>query len=139
MRARCVSGLYALADLGLLMRRQAHQMGLDQAETWVAIADSGAGLEDFMRENFPRVEAVILDFFHAAGYLAKLAQALIPNEAAAVEQTKSWSRILREEGGAVMIAVLEAWDWPTCKGLAAVREEVLGYFRNQLHRMDYPT
>jgi hypothetical protein len=25
------------------------------------------------------------------------------------------------------------------RGLAAVREEVLSYFRNQVHRMDYPT
>ena len=36
--------------------------------------DGGAGLEDFVRENFPRVEAVILDFYHAAEYLAKLAR-----------------------------------------------------------------
>ena len=90
--------------------------------------------------NFPRVEAVILDFYHAAEYLAKLAQALNPDdEEAAVEQTKAWSRIQRDEGGEVMIAVLEGWDWPTRKGLVSIREEVLGSFRNQVHRMDYPT
>ena len=33
----------------------------------------------------------------------------------------------------------EEWDWPSAKGLQAVREEVLGYFRNQVDRMDYPT
>ena len=38
-----------------------------------------------------------------------------------------------------MIAVLEEWSWPAAKGLAAVRQEVLGYFRNHVHRMDYPT
>jgi hypothetical protein len=140
MRARYVSGLYPLAAMGPLLRRQAHQVGLDDADTWVAIADGATGLEDFVKENFPRVEAVILDFYHAAEHLAKLAQALTPDdEEAAVEQTKSWSRILRDEGGAVMIAVLEEWDWPTRKGLAPIREEVLGYFRNQVHRMDYPT
>jgi hypothetical protein len=140
MRARYVSGLYPLAEMGPLLRRQGAQVGLDQAETWVAIADGGAGLEDFLRMNFPRVEAVILDFYHAAEYLAKLAQALLPDdEEAAREQTRAWSRILRDEGGVVMIAVLEEWDWPTRKGVAAVREEVLTYFRNQVHRMDYPT
>jgi hypothetical protein len=140
MRARYVSGLYPLAEMGPLLRRQGAQVGLDDAETWVAIADGGSGLEDFLRTNFPRVEAVILDFFHAAEYLAKLAQALFPtDEIRALEQTKQWSRLLRDEGGETMIAVLEAWEWPAVKGLAAVRVEVVSYFRNQVHRMDYPT
>lgn len=140
MRARYVSGLYPLAEMGPLLRTQGAAVGLDQAETWVALSDGGAGLEDFLQMNFPRVEAVILDFFHAAEYLAKLAGALHPNdEDQATEQTKSWSRLLRDEGGETMIAVLEEWDWPKGKAVAAVRAEVLGYFRNQVHRMDYPT
>jgi hypothetical protein len=140
MRARYTSGLYPLAEMGPLLRRQGAQVGLDRAEVWVALTDGGAGLEDFVRENFPRVEAVILDFYHAAEYVAKLAAALFPtDEVAALAQTTSWSRLLRDEGGAVMIAVLETWNWPSVKGLAAVRSEVLGYFENQVHRMDYPT
>lgn len=140
MRARYVSGLYPLAEMGPLLRRQGAQVGLDQADVWVALSDGGAGLEDFVRENFPRVEAVILDFCHAAEYLAKLAKALHPSdEDAALDQTKAWSRVLRDEGGEVMIAVLESWDWPSARGLGTVRSEVLGYFRNQMHRMDYPT
>ncbi len=139
VRARYVSGLYPLAEMGPLLRRQGAQVGLDQAQVWVALSDGGAGLEDFLRENFPRVEAVILDFFHASEYLARLAAALHPSdEAAALDQTRAWSRLLRDEGGEVLIAVLEAWEWPGVRGLAAVREEVLGYFRNQVHRMDYP-
>ena len=115
-------------------------MGMDAAQRWVAISDGGSGLEPFLTGNFPRVEAVILDFYHAAEYLAKLAAALFPSDAeAALTQTKEWSRLLRDEGGDVMIGVLESWDWPTRKGLAMVRGEVLGYFRNQLDRMDYPT
>jgi hypothetical protein len=140
MKARYISGLYPLAEMGPLLRRQGAQAGLDRAEVWVAITDGGAGLEDFVRLNFPRVEAVILDFYHAAEYLAKLATALFPtDEVAALTQTKSWSRLLREEGGDAMIAVLENWDWPGVRGLAAVRDDVLGYFENQVHRMDYPT
>lgn len=140
MRARYVSGLYPLAEMGPLLRRQGAQVGLDDAEVWVALSDGGAGLEDFLRENFPRVEAVILDFYHASEYLAKLAAALHPgDEEAALEQTKAWSRLLRDEGGEVLIGVLESWDWPGVKGLPTVREEVLGYFRNQVQRMDYPS
>ena len=140
MRARYVSGLYPLAEMGPLLRRQGAQVGLDRAEVWVAITDGGAGLEDFVRRNFPRVEAVILDFYHAAEYLAKLAAAWHPaDEEAALDQTKAWSRLLRDEGGEVLIAVLENWEWPSVQGVAAVRAEVLGYFGNQVHRMDYPT
>lgn len=140
MRARYVSGLYPLAEMGPLLRKQGAQVGLDQAEVWVALSDGGAGLEDFLRENFPRVEAVILDFYHATEYLAKLAKALHPSdEEKALTQTKAWSRVLRDEGGDVMIAMLESWDWPAVRGLASVRAEVLGYFGNQVHRMDYPT
>lgn len=140
MRARYISGLYPLAEMGPLLRRQGAQVGLDQADVWVALCDGGVGLEDFLRENFPRVEAVILDFFHATEYLAKLAAAVHPgDEEGALEQTKQWSRLLRDEGGHAMIAVLEAWEMPKVRGVAAVWDEVLGYFRNQVHRMDYPT
>jgi len=61
------------------------------------------------------------------------------DEKAALEQTKAWSRQLRDEGGEVMIAVLENWDWSSVKGVGSVCAEVLGYFRNQVDRMDYPT
>jgi hypothetical protein len=140
MRARYSSGLYPLAEMGPLLRAQGAQVGLDRADVWVALCDGGSGLEEFIVENFPRVEAVILDFFHATTYLTKLAEALHPTDAeAAQDQARAWSRLLRDEGGAVMIAVLENWDGPTRTGLVSVRAEVLGYFRNQVHRMDYPT
>jgi hypothetical protein len=140
MRARYVSGLYPLAEMGPLLRRQAWQVGLDRAQVWVALTDGGVGLEDFVRENFPRVEAVILDFYHAAEYLAKLATTLHPtDEAAALEQTTAWSRVLRDEGGHALIGVLESGDWPNRTGWKSVSAEVLGYFVNQVHRMDYPS
>lgn len=140
MKARYVSGLYPLAEMGPLLRRQGAQVGLDRAQVWVALTDGGAGLEEFVRENFPRVEAVILDFYHAAEYLARLAGALHPtDEGTALDQTKAWSRLLRDEGGHALIGALGAWDWPNRTGLKAVRAEVLGYFANQVHRMDYPT
>ena len=55
-------------------------------------------------------------------------------------QAKEWSRILKEEGGATLIVVLEAWSWPErVVGLKAAREELLTYLKNHAHRMDYPT
>jgi hypothetical protein len=140
MTARYVSGLYSLADMGPLLRRQALQVGLEGAEVQIALSDGGAGYEDLLRDSFARVDAVILDFFHAAEYLGQLATALHPLDAAAAkEQTASWSRLLRDEGGDVMIAVLEAWEWPSAASVRTACDEVLTYFRNQRHRMDYPT
>jgi hypothetical protein len=80
MQARYVSGLYSLEKMGPLLRRQAGQVGLDDVEVWIALTDGGNGLESFMETNFPQVEAVIIDYWHASQYVAKLATALHPNE-----------------------------------------------------------
>lgn len=140
MQARYVSGLYPLAEMGPLLRAQGARAGMDRADTWVALTDGGSGLEAFMEANFPRVEAVILDFWHASEYLAELAQALHPHdEAAARRQQGQWCRLLQEEGGHVTLAVLQEWDWPArVPGLAEARQKVLTYLGNQVGRMDYP-
>ena len=140
MKARYVSGLYPLAEMGPLLRRQAWQVGLDDAEVWIALTDGGNGLEPFMETNFPRVEAVIVDYWHASEYVAKLAQALHQDDAEGAQvQTQEWKRLLKEEGGWALLAVWDEWEWPTRPvGFREVLDEVLGYFRNQAHRMEYP-
>src|SRR5207244_98437 len=113
MAARYVSGLYPLAAMGPLLRRQGAQVGMDQAEIWVGITDGGAGLEDGIETNFPRVAAVILDFGHVAEQRAGLAAVRhAQDEPPARAQANEWSRILQDEGGTTLIAVLEAWPWP---------------------------
>ena len=74
-------------------------------------------------------------------YLTKLAKVLhAQDEEKAVEQKEQWKQILKEEGGTTMISVLENFNWPEqLPGLKDMRNEVLTYFRNQEHRMDYPT
>lgn len=90
MQAHYVSGLYSLAEMGPLLRRQGGQVGMDQADTWVALCDGGNGLEGLLATNFPRLEAIILDFFHASEYLGKLATALYPNDETASK--RKWRR-----------------------------------------------
>lgn len=53
MQARYLSGLYDLDELGVLLRKQAGQVGMDQAEVWIGLTDGGSGLEEFVRRNFP--------------------------------------------------------------------------------------
>jgi hypothetical protein len=142
LQARYLSGLYQLKDLGPLLRRQAGHVGMDAAEVWVALTDGGSGLEAFCRLNFNRADlVVILDFYHAASYLEKLARTLHPqDEEAARDQAESWCRVLQEEGGAATLSVLREWDWPARQSatLRAQRQEVEEYFGNNLHRMEYP-
>jgi hypothetical protein len=138
-QSRYVAQVRPLAELSQPLRRQAAQVGLDRADRIVAISDGGAGLEDFLRVNFPRVDAVILDFFHAAEYVAKLSKALHPDdESAAKTWRESTCEKLKTQGGT---AVLEELRGLEVRGRVAksARAEVVGYFANQCHRMDYPS
>jgi hypothetical protein len=139
-QARYVAQLQPLAALAQPLRRQAGQVGMDRAERWVALSDGGSGPEDFLRDNFGRVDAVILDFWHAAEYLGDLSKALFPGRDEAAEAWRGpWCHRLKHEGGA---AVLEALRGLDLKGrprpAQELRDEVVSYFANQVHRMDYP-
>ena len=129
------------AGVGEPLRRQAAQVGLDRAERWVAISDGGGGLEDLLRVHFPRVQVVVLDFFHVAEHLSEWAKAWHPSDAGEAERVAGeWCHRLKHEGGAAVLAGLRAVD--VSGRSAAAREahrELLVYFENQGHRMDYPT
>jgi hypothetical protein len=142
LQARYLAGRYELAEVGPLLRRPAGPVGMDRAELWVALTDGGNGLEGFCQRNFNRPDLVlILDFYHPASYLEKLAKALHPtDEQAATAQAQQGCRLLKEEGGAVTLAVLRAWAWPArpSAALRAQRAATEEYFGNNVHRMEYP-
>jgi hypothetical protein len=140
LQARYLAGFYSYEELGPILRRHGGQVGMDGADLWLGLCDAGSGLEAFLGKNFPRVEAVILDFYHAAEAVGELAALLHPQDAGAVQATHAgWCRLLKEEGGAVVIAVLREWEWPPGQpALRAKLDEVLGYFGNNVHRMEYP-
>ncbi len=142
LQVRYLSGLYALDQLGRLLRRQAAHVGMEKAQRWVALTDGGNGLEAFMQTNFNREDLVlILDFWHAASYLEKLAKALyLTDEEKAKAQAEQWCSLLKREGGATTLGVLENWTWPERMSatLRDQREEVERYFGNNVHRMEYP-
>ena len=140
-QARYLAGLTGgLAALGEPLRRQAGQVGMDRAERWVAVSDGGAGVEEFLRSNFPRVEVVILDFYHAAEHLSDWAKAWHPDDAAAAAaRAAAWCHRLKHAGGPAVLAALTALD--VSGQSAAVQEahrQLVGYVTNQVHRMDYP-
>jgi hypothetical protein len=141
MQARYVAGLYSLDALSLVLRRQGGQVGMNQAQRWIGLTDGGNGLEAFVQTSFPRVEVVILDFWHVSDRLGDLARAWHPqDEDQAREQKGQWCHLLKHQGGAALVQALEGLPLPARRpALRATHAEVLGYLRNHVARMDYPT
>jgi hypothetical protein len=139
MQARYLSGLYGLDELGLQLRKQAGQVGMDRAEVWLGLTDGGNGLEAFVRRNFPRDVELILDFWHAADHLTELAKLLHPtDEAKRQELVSGWCHTMKHEGGQRLLDVLRVYPWPPQPAVQEKQAEVLNYVSNNLHRMDYP-
>src|SRR5512147_1596184 len=103
MQARYLSGLYPLEKFGPLLRTPAGHVGMDRADRWIGLSHGGHGLEDRLRENFPRVEVVILDFFDPAEKLTGLARLLPP-------RTKTRRTIKHGSGGSCS-RTKAAWSW----------------------------
>jgi hypothetical protein len=135
---RYLAGLCTLAELGIQMRRQGAQVGMDAAERWIALTDGGSGLERFIDVYFPRAEK-ILDFQHASEYVNAFAKAY-RSGAEGDRLADAWCHQLKHEGGA---AVLARWEGMQPEDIPASAQEAydtaLTYFRNQVHRMDYPS
>jgi hypothetical protein len=140
MQARYLSGLYDLDQLGVELRKQAGQVGMDKAEVWIGLTDGGNGLEEFVRRNFPRAPVLILDFWHASAYLTELGQVLYPADEETRQQVVAlWCQTLKREGGARTLEILQALPAPRKPAAREQYAETLNYFGNNLHRMDYPT
>lgn len=139
MQARYLSGLYDLDELGLQLRKQAGQVGMDQADVWIGLSDGGNGLEEFVRQNFPRDPVLILDFWHAADHLLELAKLLHPDdEEARQELVTRWCHTMKHEGGQRIVDVLRAYPLPRPRGVRQKHAEVVNYLSSNVHRMDYP-
>lgn len=139
-QVRYLAGFHDLSTLAAQLRRQADEVGWNDAEVHIALSDGGAGLEEALRAFFPQATC-ILDFWHAKEHLVELAGALWPDDEA---QRKSWLDAqcprLKHAGGAAVLDTLEALD-VSQRSLAVqeVHRRHVGYFRNNVHRMDYPT
>jgi hypothetical protein len=140
MQARYLSGLLTLDELGVLLRQQAAQVGMEQAEQWIGLSDGGSGLENFLQSNFNRPNLVlILDFWHPASYLEALARAWhSDDEEKRQALAQAWCHALKHQGGQAMVEVLKGLQLPKSKAVQTTYEEALQYIANNVHRMDYP-
>jgi hypothetical protein len=134
---RYLSGLYTLEELGLQMRRQAAQVGMDAAEQWISLTDAGSGVEHFMDVNFP-LAVQIVDFRHAGEYAHDFAKLYAVGEAEKL--AAAWCHTLKHEGGAALLAIFKGLDRAKMTpSVCAGHDTVLTYFGNHHKKMDYPT
>src|SRR5262249_44809092 len=89
----------------------------------------------------PRVEAVILDFYHAAEYVSDLAQAWQgTDEQGAAVLSQQWCHQLKHEGGHAVLDMLQQLD---LRGRSASARDcyqtTVHYLANPIARMEYPT
>jgi len=140
VQARYVAGLHPLAEMGPLLRAHAAAVGMEQADVWGALSDGGAGLEDFLRVNVPRVEAIIIGYWHVSEYLADLAEAACPADRdARAALRREWCRVLKEEGGWTTLNLLREYQPPSkTKAWKTAWSTVEPYLANHAHRMAYP-
>lgn len=139
-QARYVASLEGQEAVAEPLRHQTSQVGMGQAQRWIALSDGGAGLEDLLRGHFGRVDAVILDFYHASEHLGDFAKAWCSGDAAAVEKEHAeWAHRLKHEGGVAILEWLKGLDIQGNPRARPAWEQVVTYFRNQHHRMDYPS
>jgi hypothetical protein len=135
---RYLAGFYALDELGPLLRRQGGQVGMNDADRWIALTDAGAGLEHFMEVHFPRATC-ILDFQHPVGYLTPLAHALRSTEADRKTLLSGWCHALKHEGGEKVRSILDSIaESCVAAGVGKELESARTYFRNHVGRMNYP-
>ena len=134
---RYFAGFYDLDDLGLQMRRQGAQVGMNDATQWIALTDGGAGLEPFLDVHFPRA-AKILDFHHAAEHMSAFAKRYRPGIGSG-PLLEAWRHSLKHAGGAQVIRMLQRLRRSSMS--VEVQEDydrLLNYLGNNAHRMDYP-
>lgn len=129
---------FDLAELAAQMRRAADALGLGGAERRVAISDGGNGLEEAFKRNFDDGMLCILDWWHAAQHLHDYAKMLHGDGAEAKAWAEQAKTVLWEKGGKDLGEHLRGMPEPSDAGTAEEFRKLLGYFKNNEHRTDYP-
>jgi hypothetical protein len=83
----------------------------------------------------------ILDFYHASEHLHDFAKAFLPKDTEARSaQVERWCHTLKHEGGRVLFTELESLELSEAGADVIESHRLLThYFRENLHRTDYPT
>ena len=133
-----VSSLGTVEDFGPMLRQEAIRHGMASAAEVVLLIDGAAGLENLGRINL-RDATQIVDFYHALEHAGLVLLALLGSKEHPEYQPRRsrWTRRLLKNGVANLIK--ETRQECLGKSQAEAVETALGYFVNNVERMQYGT
>jgi hypothetical protein len=133
---------FELDALAEQVRWQARAVGVSQVSDLIAVTDGGNGLEEALQRHLADHLTTILDWYHAAEHLCDFAKVWHARDEAACQQWQQEAKgILYEQGGEALLTHLHALALPprtSAEAHEALRK-LIGYFKNNRHRTDYPT
>ena len=129
-----VADLASVEQFGPQVRAEAERRGLALARRVVILTDGAAWCETVADNHFPRATR-ILDFYHAAEHVHRLAKALHGNAPDLPERSAAWRHdLLAGKAADIVDAAANRRD-QACDREALDVE--LGYLQNNLKRMHY--
>lgn len=133
-----VSNLGPLEDFGPLLRQEALRRGMGCAQKVVLLIDGAVGLENMGQQNF-RDAIQVVDFYHSAEHAGKVVEALLGSKEHPEYHSRRRRWVRRLLGNGVENLIKETRQ--ECQGQARAQavEEQLGYFVNNVNRMQYRT
>ena len=140
---RYVAGLMSLDEIGQQLRAECQAVDVSRADVVIGLTDGGNGLENCLVSVLGGIAGeivFILDFYHASEHLLEFAKLLHRDAEARQQQMQAWCQKLKHEGGQSLLDELEAHDMTRASPEALeAHRQLLGYIRNNQHRMDYRT
>ncbi len=133
-----LSAFQSPSDFGISLRREAIRRGLFSAQETVLLIDGAPGLEKLGHDYFPGAVQIV-DFYHALEHLQTLIETLWGKNDAARNQRRRhhWKKLLAHDG--VERIIKQARKEALLRGNVAQVETALGYFVNNIPRMQYGT
>jgi len=133
-----VSSLAGIEDFGPCLRREALRRGMGGAQRVVLLIDGANGLAKMGETCFPG-ELQIVDFYHAYEHAGWVLAALLGSKEHPEYPARLGRWAKRLLGNGVDKLVAETRREAAALGRSAVVEEWLGYFVNNVPRMQYGT
>ena len=134
----CLTGFQSPSDFGVGLRREAIRRGFFSAQETVLLIDGASGLEKLGHDYFPGAVQIV-DFYHALEHLQTLIETLWGkgDEARNKRRRHYWKKLLAHDG--VERIIKQARKEALLRGNVAEVETALGYFANNVSRMQYGT
>lgn len=117
-----------------MLHREAVNRGYFEADTVVFTADGAEWIWLMVEDRFKGVVQIV-DFYHAAQHLAELCHLAVKDKEKAKAMFAMRRGLMKRYGAACIIRYFE--QIPSDHPYKTDIEKALGYFRDNIHRMDY--